>query len=180
MAAVLAAIACGAEWLPGTGDRRRVLRPSDAVVDATVGSQLSADSVSTCSGWSGLPTSISDVPVLQCGVLVFVHIVKTGGTTVTDYLGAAQHQAGFKFFEVSHSRRTGPIRSYDYSKDPAWVNFKAHAYDTPKPKAAAVLHEGVPGIGDYMWENELAPMKKMLEDKGCQLIMTTTLHWSEY
>jgi hypothetical protein len=111
---------------------------------------------------------------MKCGVLAYLHIGKTGGTSLTQHLTKQAPKANFSFHEVWW----GPPPKnefYNFFEDDAWLHFRKAVYEQDTPKAVLALHHGVPGIGNYLWDAELKPMKKMLNDKGCELRMTTTL-----
>jgi hypothetical protein len=117
---------------------------------------------------------------MSCGVLAFLHIGKTGGASITQHLRHQAHQANFTPYEVWWGNVPSWHRNqYDYSKDPVWVDFRKHAYGQEKPKITLALHHGVPGIGRYMWEEELKPLAQKLHTKGCELRITTVLRDAE-
>jgi len=108
---------------------------------------------------------------------VFVHIVKTGGTTVEDYLRESAQDVGWDFYNLwsEADEHTSP-EHYVVDKDPSFIALNKSAYAEPRPKIVLILHNGVPGIGDpgNFWET-LEPMRAMLRTKGCDMQLSTLL-----
>jgi hypothetical protein len=83
--------------------------------------------------------------------------VKTGGSSVTKYFEAAAPQANFSYYSVamtspsSRARGTDTPETYHYADDPEWTAMKNEAYHTRRPRIVTVLHNGVPGVGDSLW-----------------------------
>ena len=119
----------------------------------------------------------SSVTPMTCGALVYLHIGKTGGSSVTAHMKEASKQANFSYYKVwwSSDGTTTPHELYNYTTDPHWVNFKKEVNSLAQPKATVMLHHGVPGLSKYLWSAELLPMQQMLEAKGCELRLTTVV-----
>jgi len=49
------------------------------------------------------------------------------------------------------------------------------ALKEPQPHVAALIHHGVPGVGNFLWDHELLPIKQELAAKGCEFRMMTVL-----
>ena len=115
----------------------------------------------------------SSVTPMTCGALVYLHIGKTGGTSVESHLEEVSPAANFSFYKV----RWGDDEDskYNYTDDERWISFKNEMSTLTKPKATIAFHHGVPGFAAYMWSTELLPMQQMLEAKGCELRLTTVL-----
>jgi len=116
------------------------------------------------------PSLDREVKPMKCGALVFLHLGKTGGSSVAQLLEQASPISNHTYFDVWHKHKA----NYDYSADEDWqALLKAASSD--EPQIVAQLHHGVPGMGCYFWEHELAPLQEKLEAKGCELRLTTVL-----
>jgi len=116
------------------------------------------------------PSLDSEVKPMKCGALIFLHLGKTGGTSVVNLLEQASAISNHTYCNVWHKHNA----TYDYSADEDWqALLKAASSD--EPQIVAQLHHGVPGLGCYFWEHELAPLQEKLEAKGCELRLTTVL-----
>ena len=118
---------------------------------------------------------------LSCGALVFLHIGKTGGTSIVDHLRQQAAAGGFEKFDVKRpedpDRHKDPDwgNTYNYTEDPDWQAFLRRAHHEKRPRLVLQLHHGVPGVGCYLWEHELRPLRHVLEGKQCELRLTTVL-----
>jgi len=152
--------------------------------------------VDSCPTWTGIPAK--PAKPMKCGALAFLHIGKTGGTTIADHLkthAAAGNYSYFSLYNVS-----GPDHSeVDLSRDaymndayldpsnlssPAprfeeWSEWQAlsRALDGAQPRVAFQMHHGMPGLAQpgNLLETHLLPMKERLRAKGCDLTLVTVL-----
>ena len=51
------------------------------------------------------------------------------------------------------------FRGSNYATDPQWLGLK-EALKEPQPHVAALIHHGVPGVGNFLWDHELLPIKQ--------------------
>jgi len=119
----------------------------------------------------------ASVTPMTCGALVYWHIGKTGGSSITNHLKEVSSSANYSSYKVwwNSLGTTTPHELYNYTQDPHWVNFKEEMNSQAQPKATLMLHHGVPGLAQYMWTAELQPMQQMLQAKGCELRLTTVV-----
>eukprot|EP00966_Prymnesium_polylepis_P282725 6532726-Prymnesium_polylepis.1 len=76
---------------------------------------------------------------------MYLHIVKTGGTSVEDYFKEMAGLAGFKHFHISDGGNEYD-GIYDYRYDPQWYAMKEIADSTAAPKLAVSIANGPPGL----------------------------------
>ena len=123
-------------------------------------------------GMTRLVTDSASVTPLTCGALVYLHIGKTGGSSVESHLEEVSPAANFSYYKVWWEDESP---KYNYTQDKHWVDFTNEMSTLAKPKATVSIHHGVPGLAAYMWSSELLPMQQMLEAKGCELRLTTVV-----
>lgn len=156
--------------------------------------QLAGDG--SCPVWRGLPEA-SPQP-MQCGLLWYVHIGKTGGTSVTAHLrdNAARRNIPFAhLFSADYGHRwkewnstAAAERAHSCDHDDwqcriccieqvaaDWQRVMRELNTQPKPFAIVSQHHSSPGFGEYMLENVLLPLRASLEARGCELVMATVL-----
>lgn len=110
-----------------------------------------------------------EVKPMKCGALFFLHLGKTGGSSVVEMLKRSSRSSKYTYFDI-----WGKTYGYNYSEDEDWrAMLKISA--SYEPRIVAQLHHGVPGLGCYFWEQELAPLQEKLEAKGCELRLTTVM-----
>ena len=125
--------------------------------------------------WSGLKKDKGDVEPMSCGLLYYVHIPKTGGSTVFDRL----QKVGWAYNRL-YWGDDGPAEENKWVADPErWKNSSgwkwAHKILAAKrPKIILEAHHGAPGL-EYMVNNVLGDMACALKAKGCQLRVVTVL-----
>jgi hypothetical protein len=113
--------------------------------------------------WCGLPAQ--QPRPLRCGVLVYLHVPKTGGSAVTQFL--REH--------VSRSEGTWWLSTVTAQRP--WKAIVAHIRKQRRPKHIVVHHvEATTSLSNASLNHALlAPLQCWLASKGCQLIRTTTL-----
>jgi len=129
--------------------------------------QALSDASPPCTAWTGLP----ELQPMSCGMLLFIHIDKTGGEAVWNHLEKTRYLSGFETLQVWNQNDP----TFDYRTDSKWITAIHQANHSTRPKIVLGLHNGVPGIGDHLWSEVFAPLKTVLEGKGCELRMTTVL-----
>ena len=139
---------------------------------------------SACSRWTGLPESDADAePPMECGVLWYLHVPKTGGTTMSHYFESQHELHGWQYanmwkLPVPRNERGelhDPVVWTGWNTSAQWqVALDALAAD--KPKLIVHSHHNMPGLSEpYMVEQVLRPMARSLKQKGCDLRFATML-----
>jgi hypothetical protein len=112
---------------------------------------------------------------MACGLLYFVHIPKTGGTTMYDRLkhsGWGINRLYWGDGPKNHtSEWTADRKAWKRSESWKWVQEKLAEV---KPKLIIEAHHGAPGL-QYMVEHELKDIACTLKAKGCKLRIITML-----
>ena len=127
--------------------------------------------------WSGLKKDKEDVEPMPCGLLYYVHVPKTGGSTVFDRLQKVKHGWGYNRLYWGDD---GPAEEKKWVADPnRWKNSSGWKWAQKmlaekKPKLILEAHHGAPGL-EYMVNNVLGDVACTLKAKGCQLRVVTVL-----
>ena len=127
--------------------------------------------------WSGLKKDKEDVEPMHCGLLYYVHVPKTGGSTVFDRLQKVKHGWGYNRLYWGDD---GPAEEKKWVADPnRWKNSSGWKWAQKmlaekKPKLILEAHHGAPGL-EYMVNNVLGDVACTLKAKGCQLRVVTVL-----
>ena len=135
--------------------------------------------LSECASWTGVPSleKVHNHMQNQCGVIAFLHVSKTGGMTVEQYIRDETEKRGFTTLSLSTTKST-------HNKTVDWQNTDLWRYmmdevegPNPHPRLFLRLHNGGPGLVSYknMLETTLMPMKAKLEQKGCGFLLVTML-----
>ena len=141
--------------------------------------------------WTGLPERPKP---MQCGVLWFLHIAKTGGRDIITQLKGqalgplAREQGGFvsarelpanwTFVELWYDRQMGasPMKSRRYQDTAAWKTMERALAEQEQPKVFVHDHNNMAGFDDdNMFDEVLRPMACALEARGCKLTLATML-----
>ena len=160
-----------------TGESPAALQPKTA-------GQFGQFDDSPCDEWRGVPPNdaAADAP-MSCGVMWYLHVPKTGGTTMMHHLHSHAEEYGWKYADMWKMRipkqETNPLYSPHHWK--TWNMTEEWKVvlderEQPKPKLIVHHHHNVPGLGDsYMLNQVLSPMAQALTSKGCEFRFTTVL-----
>lgn len=107
---------------------------------------------------------------LRCGVLWFLHIGKTGGSTVANFLKASQDTAGWQFVEF-----WGKAANPHWNQSSGWRRIQQALGASAAPRLAVHHHHGVPGVLAPELGAWLAQLRLRLKARGCALIVATLL-----
>lgn len=103
---------------------------------------------------------------MPCGVFWFLHIPKTAGISVENYL---RYKAkGWTLYDL-YDKKTAKR----WQDSPAWHGILKEVMG-PNPKVSIHQHASTPGM-EYMLQNAVWPIKCILERNGCKLILATIL-----
>lgn len=107
----------------------------------------------------------------QCGILWFLHIGKTGGTTVMSYMSdeAAKHDLRYVDFfswDVPH---------WEWETSDCLKEIKAEVFGKDKPRLVVNHHHGTPGMTPEFIRDHLQPLACAAYAKGCTFTLTTLL-----
>ena len=144
----------------------------------------------TCK-WAGLPDVAEP---MQCGVVWFLHIAKTGGRDIVTQLkgqslGPLTHEDGgfvsarrlpanWTFIELWYDRGMGPspMKSGQFKGTAAWKALQNTLREQEQPKIFVHDHNNMAGFDDReLFEKTLRPMACDLEARGCKLTLATML-----
>ena len=153
--------------------------------------------------WTGLERPPSQP--LQCGLLWFLHIGKTGGSTITTHLHGLAKMNNFTFlhlYSIDFTKNWSQWNSTEAAakfESPLWQQEHESCRRFPtqrgciervaagwqqvlhelqtasQPRVIVSQHHASVGFGEYMLDGVLRPLRSMLEAKGCQLITSTVL-----
>ena len=116
--------------------------------------------------WCGVPPP--PARPLRCGVLVYFHIPKTGGSTVSQFL-------------LRHS--TGGRSWWQASVTPnsTWDAIATRLRRRARPKQIIIHHVDSPTaiINEALLRTVVRPLDCWLRSQGCRLVLTTTLREAE-
>jgi len=123
-----------------------------------------------CDEWTGLPEKPK---ALTCGVLWFLHVTKTGGTSAEGLLNHFVRQSNgtwkkTEFVDAKWDRSTTQA-------DDQWGSLHPVLNDEAHPRLIVVQHHRAPGLGEYLLAEVVEPLKAHLRRKGCDLVLTTML-----
>ena len=126
--------------------------------------------------WSGVPRKPwRDIEPMPCGLLYFVHIPKTGGSTVFNRLKGITGW-GFNRLYWGDDRKEEDkwVKHRDrWIKSPGW-EWLQEQLKLDKPSLIVEAHHGAPGL-QYMEKHALKKIACQLKAKGCQLRIVTML-----
>ena len=136
-----------------------------------------------CDEWTGTSAARTEKP-LTCGVLWFLHIPKTGGTTLMRHFHANKGRNGWRYANmwknpVPEEERGAPGSGHQWATwniSREWTHVVLDELAKPKPKLIVHSHHNMPGLGDaYMRDAILHPMAKSMRSKGCGVRFVTVL-----
>jgi len=141
--------------------------------------------------WTGMPAKPEP---MQCGVLWFLHIAKTGGRDIITqlkgqalgplakedggFVSARKLPANWTFVELWYDRQMGasPMKSRRYKDTEAWKTMERALAEEAQPKVFVHDHNNMAGFDDEnMFDEVLRPMACALEARGCKLTLATML-----
>lgn len=116
----------------------------------------------TSARWCGLPPQ-PPPRSLRCGVLVYLHVPKTGGTAVTQFLLQHASKSGWWFSTVTPQK--------------PWAAIAAQIRKQRRPKHVVIHHvdASIALSNATLAESQLRPLQCWLKSHGCQLVYATTL-----
>jgi hypothetical protein len=145
----------------------------------------------SCASWAGMPAKVEP---MQCGVLWFLHIAKTGGRDIITqlkgqalgplakeeggFVSARELPANWTFVELWYDRQMGasPMKSRRYKDTEAWKTMERALAEEAQPKVFVHDHNNMAGFDDEnMFDEVLRPMACALEARGCKLTLATML-----
>ena len=129
----------------------------------------------------GLQLSQERAQPLRCGLLYYLHVPKTGGTTVKNHLHALGPQ-GWQLLSLQwppkQKNTTERQRWLDnpehWKTSEGWRRLRDAVATEERPKLLMVAHHGAPGLA-YMVEHELPKLACELKSRGCGVAVTTML-----
>ena len=118
---------------------------------------------------------------MHCGLLYYLHVPKTGGTTVKNHLRALGPQ-GWQLLHLQWPPKgKNTTERQRWLEDPehwktseGWLELRRAVATERRPKLLMVAHHGAPGL-TYMVEHELPKLACELKARGCGLAVTTVL-----
>ena len=125
---------------------------------------------SECKFWCGMP-KLADVEPMGCGVLLYAHIPKTGGTSVQAELERLADHTGWNY-----------RRMEIFNNESTLALFKQHVRESSLPDKRAPhdilqLHVKSPWLmGEpSLFTRLLLPLEASLARKNCSLVLATNL-----
>ena len=121
---------------------------------------------------------------MKCGVLWYLHIPKTGGTTIMHHFHDLHERYNWQYanmwkLQVPPNEKGPPGSPYHWTAwntTKKWTNVVLPELSQAQPRLIVHAHHNMPGLGDpYMFNQVLMPMKRSLEAKGCELRLATAL-----
>ena len=118
---------------------------------------------------------------MQCGVAWFLHIGKTGGSTVEEHLrrGSALHGWMLHKLMNDSAKPLGtwhhwyPYEGWNMSR--GWLRVREIVSRSKRPKVIVMQHHTSPGVGEYLLANTLHDMRQELRHKGRDFVLATAL-----
>jgi len=128
--------------------------------------------VTPCREWCGMPERPEP---MQCGVFWFLHVPKTGGTTLMKYFHANAEAQGWTYADMWKMKLnpnevgSGPLHWATWNQTAEWQRVVAALNETT-PKVLVHAHHNMPGLGNEHFVNTvLNPIAQKLASKGCEL-----------
>ena len=164
----------------------------EAEVAAELDAPQRAGSSSSCGHWTGLPAAVEP---MQCGVIWYLHIAKTGGRDLVTEIKSRslsvldQEPGGFASVRLLPNNWTLAELWYDktmgkehglatgaFGKTTAWKTLQRHVAGTTPPRVIVHDHNNMVGLDDQNFMDAmLRPMACALERRGCKLTLATML-----
>jgi len=133
--------------------------------------------LSECSSWSGVPLleKIHARMDNQCGAIAFLHVSKTGGMTVEEYIEQETAKRGWSTINFA-TTKLRHNETVDWLTTAAWQSMDEQLASA-QPRVFLRFHNGGPGLVSYrnMLDTVLMPMKANLEARGCGFLLVTML-----
>jgi hypothetical protein len=167
------------------------LLPDDSFLLPPLQSDEVAPRQDVSCAWTGMPAKPEP---MQCGVLWFLHIAKTGGRDIITqlkgqalgplakedggFVSARELPANWTFVELWYDRQMGasPMKSRRYKDTEAWKTMERALAEEAQPKVFVHDHNNMAGFDDEnMFDEVLRPMACALEARGCKLTLATML-----
>ena len=126
--------------------------------------------------WSGVPRKPwRDIEPMPCGLLYYVHIPKTGGSTVFNRLkGITGWGFNRLYWGDDRNEEDKWVKHRDrWMKSPGW-EWLEEQLKLQEPRLIVEAHHGAPGLR-HMEQHALKKIACQLKVKGCQLRIVTML-----
>ena len=172
-------------------DGDATLLPDDSFLLPPIQTDEVAPRQDVSCAWTGMPAKPEP---MQCGVLWFLHIAKTGGRDIITrlkrqapgplakeeggFVSARELPANWTFVELWYDRQMGasPMKSRRYKDTEAWKTMERALAEEAQPKVFVHDHNNMAGFDDEnMFDEVLRPMACALEARGCKLTLATML-----
>ena len=127
---------------------------------------------------------------MQCGLLWYTHVSKTGGTSVQVMLQDAAGAAGWSFHDTllltfpdfdaadwpvpAERQHEVGVRDSAWEASPGWRSI-LHDLSQPYPRVVVHHHDGMPGLHNEGLRRFLSRTRTALASQGCELRMATAL-----
>jgi len=137
---------------------------------------------SACDEWCGLPQGESTH--MKCGLFWFLHVPKTGGTTLASWLKERAEMHGWSYANMwrlsLNETEKGPMDSEvhwrTWNQSIQWQHHVLQELKRPRPHIIVHDHHQMPGLGNrFLREEVLKPMARELAEKGCEMRFATSL-----
>jgi len=113
---------------------------------------------------------------MPCGLLYFVHIPKTGGSTIYNRLNHLGWESNRLYWGDGENNHTAEwvADKHAWKSSQAWKWVQQKLDSEQRPKMILEAHHGAPGL-HYMVAHELKDIACRLKSRGCQVRVITML-----